>query len=132
MAHWSEKWLGRDFVPGEHDCLHFVRDVLRVEFGVRVRIPVRDHPVRIRAMAREIAAGKGEVAMPMICDPDEGDGILMSPHGSTLGGSHIGICAKPGDEPHVLHCVKDLGSVLWPLQGLDGRGWQVEGAYRWL
>ena len=131
MAHWTEKWLGRPYVEGEHDCMHFLRDVLAHEFGRHLKLPER-HATRRRAMARQIADHIDEAAAPMICPPDEGDGILMSVLGSTLGGHHVGLCATPGGEPHVLHCVVDLGSVLWPLQGLDGRGWQVEGAYRWL
>ena len=105
--------------------------MLAHEFGRELKLPER-HETRIRAMARQIAGHVGEAAVPMICDPDEGDGILMSRTGSLLGGHHAGICAMPGGERYVLHCVKDLGSVMWPLSGIEGRGWQVEGAYRWL
>ena len=129
--HWTEKWLGRPFEPGEYDCLHFARDVLAVEFDIILHLPER-HATCIRLIARKIADGKGEAAVRMTGPPGEGDGILMSPYGSRLGGSHVGICATPGGIPHVLHCVNDLGSVLWPLAGIEARGWQVEGAYRWL
>lgn len=131
MEHWTEKWLGQPYVEGEYDCLHFVRDVLDEEFNHPIRIPERK-ATGARGMAREIADLGGEVALPLVGKPDEGAGVLMAEAGWTRGGTHIGLWTAPGGRAHVLHNVRDLGSVLWPLDGLLERGWTLEGFYRWL
>ena len=131
MGHWTERWLDRPYVEGEHDCLDFARDVLREEFGREIRIPPRE-ATGLRGFSREIAELGGEAAVPIVSDPAEGDGVLMSKAGWKRGGHHVGLWTAPGGVPHVLHCVKVLGSVLWPLHHLQGRGWQAEGFYRWL
>ena len=131
MGHWTEKWLGRPYVAGQHDCLDFARDVLLDEFSIEIRIPHRE-ATGLRGFAREIAELGGDVATPIVAGLREGDGVLMSKRGWQRGGHHVGLWTAPGGTAHVLHCIKGLGSVLWPLHGLQERGWQMEGCYRWL
>ena len=130
-AHWAEKWLGRGFDTARYDCMDFVAEVLAAEFDRRIRVPPRSRG-DMRGMAREIADLGGEVAVPRIGPPQEGDGVLMRPLGSRLGGCHIGLHTAPAGEPHVLHCVEVLGAVHVPTRTLPHRGWEVEGIYRWL
>ena len=78
--HWSTKWLGRPFIPGQYDCLDFVREVLREEFGREIRIPPRVSDT-MRTMVREIEELAGDVAVA-IDMPREGDAVLLKPAGT--------------------------------------------------
>ncbi len=46
-------------------------------------------------------------------------------------GHHIGLWCAPAGEPSVLHCQAGLGTVLHPLRGLEARGLEPAGIYRW-
>ena len=92
--HWAEKWLGRGFDASRYDCLDFVAEVLAAEFGRRIRVPPRSRG-HMRTMVREIADLGGDVAVRRFGAPHDGDGVLMRPLGSRLGGCHIGLHTAP-------------------------------------
>ncbi len=130
--HWSGRYIGRAHVEGAHDCADFVADVLREEFGRVWAPPPRAHAVRGRDA--QIAALAADHARPLGAGetPEEGDGVLMRMAGRRrLAGHHIGLWCAPAGEPSVLHCQAGLGTVLHPLRGLEARGLEPAGIYRW-
>ena len=129
-AHWAEAYIGRSYVEGEHDCADFVVAVLRERFGRRVALPA--HAASVRGWDAQIAALKGEHAVPTI-SPREGDGVLMRAAARRRSvGHHIGLWCAVAGEPHVLHCLRGVGSILHPIRELRLRAIELEGVYRWL
>lgn len=128
--HWAEAYIGRPYIEGRHDCADFVAAVLRERFGRVIALPGRAGNVRARDA--QIAVMKGAYARRTTA-PSEGDGVLMAAAGrGRCMGHHIGIWCAPGGEPHVLHCLKGVGSILHPLRDLGRRALVLEGVYRWL
>ena len=131
--HWSERWIGRDWVAGAYECSDFVAEVLAAEFGVAVRLPRAGPHIRERDRLVEITSPglarrrrPGERAL-------EGDGVLMRARGRRNAiGHHIGLWCLPGGEPSALHCAAGLGSCVHPLAGLPARGLELAGVYAWL
>ena len=136
--HWAEAWLGRPWVAGEHDCADFVADVLRVEFGRALDLPVHAEPgsgaptgATVRGWDRQIATLKGDFALPTTA-PQDGDGVLMVAKGARrLRRYHLGLWAGIGGVAHVLHCQDGAGSILHPIRDLGLRALELEGVYRW-
>lgn len=128
MAHWAQRYVGRPFVAGEHDCADLVVAVAREQFGREVRLPQHAHSLRGRDA--QIALLKDTLGRPVDA-PREGDVVLMRQAGRrrTLG-HHLGVWCDPG-EPSVLHCLGGLGTCLHPLYSLAKRQLEVTGIYRW-
>ena len=132
-VHWTDAYVGRRYVEGRHDCVDLVATVLRKHFARVWRPPPRAEGVRARDA--QVAALAGEHARPL--GPGEtardGDGVLMRAAGRRRGiGHHIGLYVALPAGPSVLHCQRGLGTVLQPLAGLETRGLEVAGLYRWL
>lgn len=130
--HWSTKWLGKPYVEGEYDCMDFIQEVLRVDFGREIQVPTRWRGSTVRTMVREVEELGREVAEPRKGNRYEGDGVLLKPVGFRPTGFHIGLYALPNGEPHVLHLVETLGAVIYPCGTMAQHGWWVEGYYQWL
>ncbi|MYF99262.1 hypothetical protein F4212_09035 [Candidatus Poribacteria bacterium] len=131
-AHWSDKWLGTTFRPGEYDCLDFVQEVMATDFGRELKIPARHRGENVRIMARDIAALGGIAADPIQSSPVDGDGVLLKPRGTRIPGYHVGVVAIISGEIFVMHCVEVMGGVRFPAATIEDHGWTVEGYYRWL
>ena len=130
MAHWAETYVGRAYVAGAHDCADFVVAVLRERFGREIALPA--HAASVREWDHQIAALKGEYAVPTI-SPQEGDGVLMRAAARRRSiGHHVGVWCAVAGEPYVLHCLRGTGSILHPIRDLDRRALALEGVYRWL
>ena len=128
--HWALKWLTQLYIPGEYDCLDFVREVESAEFSRNIRIPTRRRRENPRIMADQIQEiGLGYVTETK--NPRDGDAVLMKPCGTRITGFHIGIYADVNSAPHVLHCCENLGGVLFPIDTIGDHGWEIEGFYRW-
>lgn len=126
--HWTGRWLGRPWVEGEHECTHFVCEVLREEFGRQVSLPRA--PRSIRARDALVDSRRGLDAHP-VEHPVDGDLVLMTAAvARRRRGYHLGVYAGAG-EPHVLHCERDAGSMLHPIRELAALGLALEGYYRW-
>ena len=136
--HWTEAWLGRPWVAGKYDCADFVAEVLRVEFGRALDLPVRAESgsgaptgATVRGWDRQIATLKGDFALPTTA-PRDGDGVLMVAKGARrLRRYHLGLWAGVGGVAHVLHCQEAAGSILHPIRDLSLRALELEGIYRW-
>lgn len=133
MAHWSDRWLGRPFKPGEYDCLDFVFEVAVAQFGRQVAMPPRP-----RSSAREMTAAvhtQGmEYARPLAAGEAEleGDLVLLRPLGARTVECHVGILCLPAGARCVLHLCEGLGSVRYRINDLARRSWELRGLYRWL
>ena len=129
-CHWAEAYVGRAYVEGRYDCADFVVEVLRERFGRRVALPA--HAASVRGWDAQIAALRGEHAVRTIA-PREGDGVLMRAAARRRSvGHHIGVWCAVAGEPHVLHCLRGVGSILHPIRELRLRALDLEGVYRWL
>ena len=127
--HWSERYLGRAWISGRHECTDLVEAVLRTEFGRRVRFP---RAAGVRTRDRLIRERIEEFAVPLDRPPAEGDGVLMRVRGARRAvGCHIGVWCAPCGVPSVLHCGESLGVVAVALDELAGRGLEVAGVYGW-
>ena len=127
-AHWSDRWLGWEWVEGERECGDFVAHVLRAEFGRGVSLP-RARGVRERD--RFVARLAGDFARPLDRPPAEGDGVLMRALGRRGVGHHLGLWCAPAGVPSVLHAQPAIGAVRHPLDELAIRGLEVAGLYAW-
>ncbi len=144
--HWTEAWLGRPWVAGEHDCADFVVDVLREQFGLALDLPAHVESgsgaptgATVRGWDRQIASLKSEFALRVapeargsLAAPQDGDGVLMVARGARrLRRYHLGIWTAVGGVAHVLHCQEAAGSILHPIRDLSLRALELEGVYRW-
>ena len=125
--HWTEGYVGRPYVEGRFDCADLVVLVMRERFGREIALPA--HTEGTRARDAQIAALKGELATPTD-DPRDGDAALMRASGRRRAlGHHIGVWCEAGlAEPHVLHCLKGLGTCLHPVRSLKSHGLEFTGA----
>ncbi len=156
-THWAEAYVGRAYVEGRYDCADFVVEVLHERFGRRVALPAHaascsrapsgdscsrapsgdpcsraPSGATVRGWDAQIAALKDEYAVPTI-SPREGDGVLMRAAARRRSvGHHIGVWCAVAGEPHVLHCLRGVGSILHPIRELRLRALDLEGVYRWL
>ena len=129
-THWAEAYIGRAYVEGEHDCVDFVVAVLRERFDRILGLPA--HAASVRGRDAQIAVLKGDYAVPTIA-PREGDGVLMTATARSRSmGHHIGVWCDCAGEPHVLHCLRGVGSILHPIRDLRRRALVLQGIYRWL
>lgn len=134
--HWSERYVGRRYVPGEFDCGELARLVQREVFGREIRLPAaRDYELaggpleKFRAMAAQIERCKDDVAARVDL-PRDGDGVLLISRGYR---QHIGVHCAIAGERWVLHASDGSGQVqLGRARDLALRGLSIEGYYRWI
>lgn len=121
MVHWTEKYIGRPWVDGIHDCVDLVLQVQRLEFGRALQ-----EPPRARETLAESLAAVRSMTRPLVdAPPVDGDVVLMrAPKW------HLGVWCAPGGRPSVLHCARVTGTVLTPMDGLATAGMRLEGIYR--
>lgn len=126
MAHWSDAYLGRPYVPGTADCAQLAVDVAREVFGRTVTLP--QHCLTPRAWTAQIDALQADYADP-IAAPEEGQPVLMKARGWL---SHVGVYTEIEGVGHVLHAMKNAGQVVrHRLRDLPRINLTVEGFYRW-
>ncbi len=129
-AHWSQYYVGRAYVEGEHDCVDLAAAVARKQFNLAVAPPPR--AAGLRARDAQIAAVAAAHAAPVAAqEVREGDIVLMRMRGRRAAGHHLGVYCVLHGAPQVLHCMAGLGTVLHALRGLPQRGLTVSGFYRW-
>lgn len=121
LMHWSEKYIGKPWIEGIHDCVNLVLQVQRLEFGRALAEPPRARETLAAALAAIRA-----VASPVVDEPpQDGDVVLMrAPKW------HLGVWCSPNGRPSVLHCARVAGTVLTPMDGLYTAGMRLEGIYR--
>jgi len=127
MAHWSDRYVGQPYVPGENDCAELAARVQREVFGREIALP-SERAFGLRGLTAQIDAARDDYGT-RTDSPADGDAVLMRCRGKL---SHIGVYCDLDGVGWVLHAVRNAGQVVrhrlreLPLQGLA-----VEGFYRW-
>jgi len=125
--HWSDNYIGHDYVAGEYDCASLAETVARDVLGIAVMLP-REHADTPFGRNAQIAAERGHLA-ESVADPIEGHPVLLAARGRL---QHIGVMAKLAGEWWVLHADEGAGFVVRQrLRELGRHGYTVEGYYRW-
>lgn len=123
--HWSEQYVGLPYSTA--DCAALAARIQREIFSREIFLP-HDRAPGLRGMTTQIERLKGDYAIPTDA-PIEGDAVLMMSRGKL---EHIGTYCVIGNEPWVLHSMRNAGqTVLHRLRDLKTQGIRVEGYYRW-
>ena len=125
--HWSDKYLGLEFVPGTFDCVSLVEKVRREVFNQNIAMPSerenspfwRNSTIRSN-MERFVAPTK---------NPVDGDAVLLLVRGRI---QHVGIYCLIQGEAWVLHIIEKMASHRIRVRELVSRGYRIEGYYRWI
>ena len=140
--HWSDQWLGREWVAGAFECWDLVYAV-RLARGAGRNADAEAWAARARgagplrrAALLEAAAAEGRVARRLCAGEPrrEGDGLSMRERGGVRA-SHAGVLVAldPAAPPaHVLHCQPDTGVVRHRLADLAAAGLEADAAWRFL
>lgn len=126
MPHWSERYLGLSYAPGNFDCADLAVKVQREVFGREVVLP-SDHGSDPFGRNARIEAHKLACAEP-VDEPADGDAVLLITNGRL---QHIGLLCLIRGERWVLHNRKALGVTRGRLRDLEAQGYRVEGFYAW-
>lgn len=129
MAHWSESYIGRPYVPESADCAILYYTVSREVFGKDVPdiAAIKRAASRLGRMTQmaDAVAAYGEP----VSSPVDGDAVLMMCLGRP---SHIGVYCLIDGEAYVLHAMENAGMVcMHRLRDLPRIALSVEGFYRW-
>lgn len=122
MSHWTTRYLGTPYVPGESDCWSFARRVWCEQFGIEV--PVVDLPDTARDLFETFATHPARAAWAPADGADEGNAVLM---GRGHKACHVGIWVNPA---RVLHALERQGVVLTPIDRLPTLGYRILGVWR--
>ncbi len=129
MAHWSEAYVGRAYVPGAYDCAALAADVQREVFGRAVVIPA-ERPDGPSESAAAIAAIKADHAVRLEA-PAEGAIVLMR-RGSLARPWHVGTYFERAGEGWILHTTRSAGgATVMRARDVSRFGFQIEGYYAW-
>ncbi len=129
-GHWTETYVGRPYLEGDHDCATLVETVLRERFAINASLPPAARSIRARD--QQVAEEVTTRWIQVLC-PREGDVAVMRATGRlrTLG-NHIGVHVDVVGSGHVLHCAAGVGTCLHAVAALSERGLEVCGSFRWL
>lgn len=127
MTHWSDNYVGRDYVAGRQDCAALAETVAREVLGMVVALP-GERRGGVFGPAAQIARHKANVA-ERIDAPHDGQPVLLIARGRL---QHIGVMCHLAGEWWVLHADQAAGFVVRQrLRDLPRHGYTVEGFYRW-
>lgn len=124
--HWSEQYLGWEYVTGERDCAVLAAEVQRDVFGRDIRLPRELHDSTPFSASAQFRTELPDIAS-RVDSPADGDLVLMLVGNRP---AHIGVyCAT--EPPSVLHALQRFGSaVRHSLSDLPRIGLKIEGFYR--
>lgn len=132
MTHWSEKYVGRDYIFNEYDCTHLVQEVLSKEFGYYIQLPTvrgRDDDENRNLIDKyKTVYGRLRDAESL---PEDGDVLTMSII-RNQDYQHIGLVCKIGSSFYVLHNLRNKGVSLHKLSQLKPMGIEVTGVWELL
>lgn len=127
MAHWSERYVGMPYKPGEFDCADLVVLVQREIFKREVSLP-SEHAQHPAGRARQILDLRNDYARPT-AQPKEGDAALLITRGRL---QHIGVLCLVGAQRWVLHNAEGAGVVMHSVPMLAAHGYSIEDYYTWI
>ena len=125
--HWSNKYIGKQYIVGEYDCGHCAEEIQRNEFGrVDFILPQR-MSAGIRGLSKQIEARKEDYVLRTET-PEDGDLVLMKSRGAL---NHIGVFFKHKGVEYTIHAMKNLGAVAsHRINDLKLIGLTIEGYYK--
>lgn len=130
IKHWTEQYIGREYVRGEYDCASLVVDVQREVFGRDVP-DFGERPGR-RSDEMEMIAemlDEAEELVERVEEPEEGCAVQIK---VSMNLTHVGTYCEINGEGYVLHNIKKHGVIATKVRDLWRHGWVVEGYYRWI
>ncbi|POB00168.1 hypothetical protein C2134_02955 [Chromobacterium sinusclupearum] len=126
--HWSDRYVGLDYVADTADCAVLASTVARDVLGREIELPGERRPGPFGRNAL-IQQHRQELAR-RIDEPMEAQPVLLISRGRA---QHIGVMCRLAGEWWVLHADEAAGFVLRQrLRDLPRQGYQVEGFYEWL
>lgn len=129
MSHWSEKYIGHQYMVNTSDCARLLSRVRSEQFGLPVPTDIEVE----RAASRLGRIGQMQDLVNeygvRTASPKEGDAVLMLSRGRP---SHIGVYCIVDGQPSVLHAMENAGMVvLHKIRELNRVFLSVEGYYAW-
>lgn len=134
MAHWSDKYVGIQVIPGVFDCASLAEQVQSEVFGREVRLPTDKAQeedgvlAKFRTRTAQINGVK-ETYVERTNSPKDGDAVLIQTRGYR---QHIGTLCYIADDVWVLHTDDRAKQVVRSrAREMAIRGLIIEGYYRW-
>lgn len=125
--HWSDKYVGEPYIPGEGDCAALAAKVALEVLGIADSLPV-PHASGHRNQAKQVYEHKDNLAV-RVDAPIEGHPILFNARGQTC---HIGVACWLAGEWWVLHADQGIGFVIRErLRDMTRFRYSTEGFYKW-
>ncbi|MEN2424730.1 hypothetical protein AA0N74_01625 [Chromobacterium vaccinii] len=126
--HWSDRYVGRDYVPDTDDCAVLACNVAREVLGRDIQLPGMRRPGPFGRNAL-IQQHKDEFAR-RVDAPADAQPVLLIARGRA---QHIGVMCWLVGEWWVLHADEGAGfAVRQRVRDLPRQGYQIEGFYEWL
>lgn len=125
--HWSDTYVGRQYISGEFDCADLAAAVRREVFAQDIQLPTerRPGPFGRNAQIADLQADYADCTE----QPADGDAVLLNVRGRL---QHIGVYCLIDGEPWVLHNAMDARQVVRQrLRDLTMYGYRVGGYYKW-
>lgn len=124
--HWSDEYVGREYIPEEFDCVHLVVEVQNKIYGKQIEVQV-EREQNVFKLCRQIDQHL-ETFYEQVEQPEEGDMVLMKCRGRL---NHTGVYVVIDGVPYVLHNLRSIMSVaLHKLRDLEKYGVYVDSYYR--
>lgn len=115
---WAQPFIGVHY----ESCIHMVRDVMRIQFGIHKDLPALENHAALMDRRQEWAS-----VVPAGQPLADGMVVLMRPGSPVM---HAGVLCLDAPEPHILHTAESPGvAVLQPLRLLR-RVMRIENFYR--
>lgn len=134
--HWTERYIGQPYGPGNTGCVALCRQVQAEVFGREILLPEMDGNIRDAARVAELLTA--DYGTPTIA-PEDGDAVVMR-CGERLWHVGVFVLAPPNTLaslgnafwPYVLHATRSHGQAhMTRTIDLPRQGLHVEGYYRW-
>ena len=106
MSHFSDKYVGKEYIIDVYDCVHLCVEVQQEEFGNKFEIDID----RERGLIKQTDQIDAHLNEYLIDDKDakEGDLLLMRCKGRL---THSGIVCEINGTMYVLHNLRNIRSV---------------------
>ena len=126
--HWSEKFIGRPYIPGVADCMVLAEQVANEVLGLHIGIPTA-HETSLRGQAEQLSRLKADFAV-RVDAPIDAQPVLFVARGRFF---HCGVVALIGGETWVLHNDSAAGMVVCQrLRDMTRWAYVFSGFYRWI
>ncbi|MBV2182340.1 MAG: hypothetical protein KUL86_14065 [Castellaniella sp.] len=128
MAHWTDRYIGKPYIPGIADCMNLAEQVANEVLGLHIGIPAT-HETSLRGQAEQLDRLKSDYAV-RVDAPIDAQPVLFVARGRFF---HCGVAAIIGGETWVLHNDSAAGMVICQrLRDMTRWAYKFEGAYKWL